>query len=72
MRGSLTRGQRASPEGLTVLNPGRRRTAEPVSNGNGRKRFILSDGGTAGTAGCRSVGMRLLSQVGPEDGGTGA
>lgn len=43
---------------LTVLNPGKRRTAEDVSNGNGRNCFMASEVWTAGRVGRTRAGMR--------------
>lgn len=45
-------------ERLTALNPGKRRTAEAVSNGNGRNCFMPSEVWTAGMAGRTRAGMR--------------
>lgn len=54
---------------LTVLNPGKRRTAVAVSRGNGRNCFMASEVWTAGTAGRTRAGMRPFWHVLPAGGG---
>lgn len=53
---------------LTVLNPGKRLTAEAVSNGNGRNCFMPSDVWTAGRVGRTRAGMRPFWHVLPVGG----
>lgn len=53
---------------LTVLNPGKRLTAEAVSSGNGRNCFMPSDVWTAGRVGRTRAGMRPFWHVLPVGG----
>lgn len=64
----VVRSDHVTHERLTALNPGKRRTAEAVSNGNGRNCFMPSEVWTAGMAGRTRAGMRPFWHVLPVGG----